>query len=75
MSPLPIGAKVKMGQQVCKTSNTGRMSRRIRRDTLHLAILYSRIPEWSNDGYVVTPKESYWMDPNAFYRAGPPYDS
>ncbi len=75
MSPLPIGAKVEMGQEVGKTSNTGKMGRRIRRDALHLAILYSRLPEWSNDGRFVAPREGYWMDPNAFYRAGPPYDS
>jgi murein DD-endopeptidase MepM/ murein hydrolase activator NlpD len=75
MSPLPLGAKVKMGQEIGKTSNTGKMGRRIRRDALHFSILYSKRPEWSNDGDVVTPKDSYWMDPNAFYRVTPPYDS
>ena len=34
-----------------------------------------RLPEWSNDGEVVTPKDSYFMDPVAFYRLVPPYDS
>jgi len=75
MSPLPIGAKVKMGQEIGKTSNTGKMGRRIRRDALHFAVLYSARREWSNDGQFVAPKEGYWMDPNAFYRGGPPYDS
>jgi murein DD-endopeptidase MepM/ murein hydrolase activator NlpD len=75
MSPLPVGATVKMSQEIGKTSNTGKMGRRIRRDALHFAILYSARPEWSNDGMFVAPKEGYWMDPNAFYRAGPPYDS
>jgi len=75
MSPLPVGARVKMGQEIGKTSNTGKMGRRIRRDALHFAILYSKRPEWSNDGTVVTPKQGYWMDPNAFYRVDPPYDS
>ena len=75
MSPLPIGAAVKIGQNIGKTSNTGKMGRRIRRDALHFAILYSRQPEWSNDGRYVAPREGYWMDPNAFYRLSQPYDS
>ena len=75
MSPLPIGAKVKIGVEIGKTSNTGKMGRRIRRDALHFAIFYSANPEWSNDGRVVTPKKGYFMDPNAFYRSEPPYKS
>ncbi len=75
MSPLPMGGLVKMGMEIGKTSNTGKMGRRVRRDALHFAILYSAHPEWSNDGAVVTPKDGYFMDPNAFYRLQPPYDS
>jgi len=75
MSPLAIGAKVKRGEEIGKTSNTGKMGRRIRRNALHFAILYAKGPKWSNDRMVVTPKQGYWMDPNAFYRAAPPYDS
>ena len=75
MSPLPIGANVKMGAEVGKTSNTGKMGRKIRRDAVHFAIFYSVHPEWSNDGSVVTPKDGYFMDPSAFYRRRPPYDS
>ncbi len=75
MSPLKIGQSVRMGEEVGKTSNTGKMGRRIRRDALHFAILYSKQPAWSNDGRFVTPKDGYWMDPNAFYRLAPPFDS
>lgn len=75
MSPLAIGASVKMGQEIGKTSNTGKMGRRIRRDALHLAIVYSEVPEWSHEGRYVIPKASYWMDPNALYRLAPPYQS
>ena len=75
MSPLPIGANVKMGAEVGKTSNTGKLGRKIRRDAVHFAIFYSVHPEWSNDGSVVTPKDGYFMDPNAFYRRRAPYDS
>lgn len=75
MSPLEIGANVVMGQEIGKTSNTGVMGRRERRPALHFAIVYSRHPEWSNDGIFVIPKDGYWMDPNAFYRLEGPYDS
>lgn len=75
MSPLDIGAAVNMGQEIGQTSNTGKMGRRIRRDALHFAILYSAEPAWSNDGRFVIPRDSYWMDPNAFYRLEGPYDS
>ena len=75
MSPLAIGARVKMGQEIGKTHNTGKMGRRIRRDALHFAILYTESPAWSNDGRFVIPKDSFWMDPNAFYRLNGPYDS
>ncbi len=75
MSPLPIGTRVKMGDIVGLTANTGKMGKRTRRDAVHFAILYSKYPEWSNDGWVVTPKDGYFMDPNAFYRLSPPYDS
>jgi len=41
MSPLSIGEKVRMGDEVGQTSNTGKMGRRVRRDALHFAILYA----------------------------------
>ncbi len=75
MSPLDIGAQVAMGDEVGRTANTGKMGRRIRRDALHFAILYSDSPAWSNNGWFLTPKDGYWMDPNAFYRLEGPYDS
>ena len=75
MPPQPIGAQVIMGEEIGKTANTGKMGKKVRRDALHFAILYSTIPEWSNDGVVVTPAGGYYMDPIAFYRLEPPYDS
>jgi hypothetical protein len=75
MPALSIGTSVKMGDELGGTSNTGKMGKRVRRNALHFAVLYSELPEWSNDGMVVTPKDGYFMDPNAFYRSDPPYDS
>lgn len=75
MSPLPIGTNVKLGDPVGSTSNTGKMGKRVRRDALHFAVLYSASPDWSNDGAVITPRDGFFMDPNAFYRLQPPYDT
>lgn len=75
MSPLEIGAKVAMGDEIGKTANTGKMGRRVRRDALHFAIMYSADPRWTYDGRFIAPKDGYWMDPNAFYRLSAPYDS
>ncbi|MCP5352610.1 MAG: M23 family metallopeptidase [Chromatiales bacterium] len=75
LSPLPIGAEVRMGDEIGKTANTGKMGKRERRDAVHFAILYSDSPDWSNDGQVVMPKDGYFMDPVAFYRLSGPYDS
>lgn len=75
MSPLPIGATVDMGQEIGKTGNSGRSGRRVRRDALHFAVLYSAHREWTREEMFIVPKDSRWMDPNAFYRRAPPYDS
>jgi len=75
MSSLSIGDTVKMGDEIGKTSNTGKMGRRIRRDALHFAIFYSQSDKWSNNGRVFLPQDGFFMDPVAFYRLTPPYDS
>ena len=72
---MPIGTNVKLGEVIGKTSNTGIMGARERRHAVHFAVLYSESPKWSNDGVVVAPQDAYFMDPNAFYKNGPPYDS
>lgn len=72
---LEIGAHVKIGEEIGKTSNTGKMGRKPRRDALHFAIWYSEKPSWSNNGRVVLPKDGFFMDPNAFYRLKSPYKS
>jgi hypothetical protein len=75
MSPLPIGASVKMGDEIAKIWNTGKMGNKIRRTALHFAVMYSESPDWTNDGTIVVPQDSYWMDPVFFYSNSGPYDS
>ncbi|MEQ8710866.1 MAG: M23 family metallopeptidase [Rhodospirillales bacterium] len=75
MSPLVVGAVVAMGDEIGRTGNSGKQGRRERRDALHLAVLYSPVPEWSNDGKAVLPKDGRFMDPAAFYRLSEPWES
>jgi hypothetical protein len=75
MSPFPIGAKVEMGDEIGKISNTGKMGKKVRRDALHFAVLYSASPDWTNDGLIAVPQDSYWMDPVMFFSNNGPYDS
>ncbi len=53
-------------------------SGKVRRDAIHFSIMYSDNPEYvvlrHNGGYLV-PVGGRWMDPVAFYRNTPPYDS
>lgn len=91
LPPLVIGQQVRRGDEVGKTSNTGisgaeararagdnsaRMG--VRRDAIHFSIMYSNTPDFAifkkNGGYLI-PVSGRWMDPVAFYRPAPPYDS
>lgn len=51
---------------------------KVRRDAIHFSIMYSDNPDYvvfkNNGGYLV-PVGARWMDPVAFYRGTPPYDS
>ena len=75
MSPLAIGTAVAMGDAIGSTSNSGKQGRRERRNALHFAVLHSPVPEWSNDGKAVLPKDGRFMDPTAFYRLSGPWES
>lgn len=93
LPPLAVGQKVKRGDEVGKTSNTGisgkeareritgssfRGPGRERRNALHFSIMYSDSPDYAvlekKGGYLI-PVRGRWMDPVAFYRSQPPYNS
>jgi hypothetical protein len=91
LPPLAIGQPVRRGGEVGKTGNTGisgaeararagdfNARTRARRDAVHFSIMYSDTPDYAifkkNGGYLI-PVGGRWMDPVAFYRAAPPYDS
>lgn len=80
-SALKPGARVKMGDVVGPTGNSGSMplnskAGAMRRPAIHFAIWFSDKPDYAIDpqGNVV-PKDGWWMDPTAVYRLSPPFDS
>jgi murein DD-endopeptidase MepM/ murein hydrolase activator NlpD len=80
MPSLRIGERVRMGQELGPTGNSGfqmqRGSRqRPRRPAIHFAVWFSTSPEWALVRNVVVPVGGWWMDPLALYRKKAPFDS
>jgi murein DD-endopeptidase MepM/ murein hydrolase activator NlpD len=57
--------------------NSGGKRRRLleRRDAVHFAVVYSDVPHFHRDERRIVPKNGRWMDPIAFYRGAPPFES
>ncbi|MDA0997560.1 MAG: peptidoglycan DD-metalloendopeptidase family protein [Proteobacteria bacterium] len=77
---LKVGERVKMGQPLGPTGNSGyqrpgKKPGKERRPAIHFAVWYSDKPDFAMDRYVVIPNDGWWMDPNALYRLKPPFDS
>jgi len=78
---LGVGDRVKMGQVLGPTGNTGitnsgRNHFKQRRPAIHYAVWYSASPDYAigRRGAVI-PRDGLWMDPNALYRMKPPFDT
>lgn len=80
MPTLTIGQRMKLGEVVGKTGNSGRgvgglMNKKPRRPAIHFAVYYANGPKFAVTRSYVIPEEGQWMDPIAFYKATSPYDS
>ncbi len=81
MPKLVLGQRVKMGEVLGPTGNTGRgrkagVQSRTRRPAIHFAVWFTDSPLFVNlRDRIIVPVDSYWMDPNALYRQKPPFDS
>jgi murein DD-endopeptidase MepM/ murein hydrolase activator NlpD len=77
--PAPeIGRRVRMGETLCPTGNTGIQSggaRRQRRPAIHFAVFYSASESYADIRNVIIPADGYWMDPVALFRNKLPVDS
>jgi murein DD-endopeptidase MepM/ murein hydrolase activator NlpD len=78
-----IGERVKMGQILGPTGNSGRRPRRAqrrgrdrqRRPAIHFAVWFSESSNYALRRNKIIPVRGRWMDPNALYRNKPPFDS
>lgn len=81
MPDLVIGQRVKMGEVLGPTGNSGngvggKISRRnLRRPAIHYAVYYANSPRYAVTRSYVIPEDGYWMDPIALYRTQTPIDS
>jgi hypothetical protein len=79
MPKLEIGQRVRMGEILGPTGNTGigrhgRQSRK-RRPAIHFGVFYSTSGQYAILHDRVIPVDGQWMDPVAVFRKNPPLDS
>jgi len=80
---LKIGQRVKMGQILGPTGNTGIAAKgkkgsdqsATRRPAIHLAMFFSDTNKYSESNDTIIPVNGRWLDPMAFYRGKAPFDS
>jgi murein DD-endopeptidase MepM/ murein hydrolase activator NlpD len=79
MPALELGQRVRIGEQLCPTGNTGigltgAQSNR-RRPAIHFAVFFSTSERYAEIRNAIVPIDGYWMDPLALFRKAPPLDS
>ena len=80
MPKLEVGQRVRMGEVLGPTGNSGitpirRKSGRDRRPAIHFAVWYSTGPKYVERRHKIIPLDGRWMDPNALFRKKLPLDS
>ncbi|MBC8269159.1 MAG: M23 family metallopeptidase [Rhodospirillaceae bacterium] len=74
-----VGDKVKIGENLGPTGNSGigrsGMQSGKRRPAIHFAVWFTKSPNYALTHGKLIPVKGQWMDPNALYRAKPPFDS
>ena len=80
MPTLNVGDRVRMGQKLGPTGNSGIQPNlgprgSARRPAIHFAAWFTGDPRYVAASRAVIPVAGEWMDPNALYRGKPPFDS
>jgi len=74
MPELELGQRVRMGEVLGPTGNSGVRSDK-RRPAVHFGAVYSPDARYTEVRNVIVPFDGRWMDPIALYRLAPPFDS
>ncbi len=78
---LKVGQRVRMGEALGPTGNSGKQLEKIgrlnrsRRPAIHFAVMFSASEQYVALRRGIIPVHGRWMDPNALYREKPPFDS
>lgn len=77
---LKIGQRVKMGEIIGPTGNSGISAKgtqqsTTRRPAIHFVVFYADTPQYAQARDTIVPVEGRWMDPMAFYRQTGPFDT
>ncbi len=80
MPPLAIGQRVRKGEIIGETGNTGVRPgspsvQTLRRPGIHYAVYYAQSPMFALFQDYVVPKDPRWMDPMALFLRDGPHDS
>jgi len=79
MPTLEVGQRVRMGDRLCPTGNTGigvtGVQSNRRRPAIHFAAFYSASEQYMEMRSAIIPAGGYWMDPVALFRKRLPLDS
>ncbi len=79
MPTLEVGRRVRMGDRICPTGNTGigqtGVQSKRRRPAIHFAVFFSASEQYVEMRNVIIPADGYWMDPVALFRKTLPLDS
>lgn len=74
-----LGQRVRMGEVMGLTSNTGldshNQSSDHRRPAVHFVAWFSPVRQFVNTGGAIVPVQGQWMDPHTLYRGKPPFES
>jgi len=79
MPKFKVGDRVKMGQELGPTGNSGigrnGLQSRRRRPAIHFAVFFSKSPKFIDRRERIVQVDGNWMDPNALFRKKLPLDS
>ena len=49
-----MGQVVNAGDKIARIWNTGKRGKKVRRSAVHFAVMFSKNPNWTNTGYILS---------------------